>query len=55
MPEPVRVVRALETVSVRRQRTKQIETITTDWLWSTNGTPTLSTPMTSMPSRRFGS
>jgi len=35
MPEPVRVVRALETVSVRRQRTKQIETMTADWLWGT--------------------
>jgi hypothetical protein len=51
MPEPVRVVRAPETVSVRRQRTKQIETMTADWLWSTNGTPTMSTPMTSMPSK----
>ena len=35
MKEAVRVVRSLETVSVRRQRNKKIETITTDWLWVT--------------------
>lgn len=35
MDEPVRVVRSLETVSVRRHLTKEIETTATDWLWVT--------------------
>lgn len=35
MQETVRVVRSLETVPVRRQRTKQIETVIADWLWVT--------------------
>jgi len=35
MQESVRVVRALETVPVRRQRTIQIETVIADWLWGT--------------------
>ena len=35
MDAPVRVVRSLETVSVRRHLTKKIETVTTDWLWVT--------------------
>jgi hypothetical protein len=35
MDAPVRVVRSLETVSVRRHMTKEIETTTTDWLWVT--------------------
>ncbi len=35
MDAPVRVVRSLETVSVRRHLTKEIETVTTDWLWVT--------------------
>lgn len=32
---PVRVVRTIETKSVRRQRTKQVETLTAEWLWVT--------------------
>lgn len=32
---PVRVVRTIETESVRRQRTGRVETMTTEWLWVT--------------------
>lgn len=32
---PVRVIRSLETRSVRRQRTRQPETSTSDWIWAT--------------------
>ena len=32
---PVRVVRTIETTSVRRQRTGRVETMTTEWLWVT--------------------
>jgi hypothetical protein len=33
---PVRVVRSRETRSVRRQRTHEVETQTTEWLWATS-------------------
>jgi hypothetical protein len=33
---PVRVVRSLETRSVRRQRTSKVETETAEWLWATS-------------------
>jgi len=32
---PVRVIRSRETYQVRRQTTKQVESITTDWVWAT--------------------
>ncbi len=32
---PVRVIRSRETYQVRRQTTKQVESITTDWIWAT--------------------
>jgi hypothetical protein len=34
--EPVRVVRSVETRQVRRQRTKELEAQTTEWLWGTS-------------------
>jgi len=34
--EPVRIVRSLETVSVRRQLTRKIEKTTTEWIWATS-------------------
>lgn len=36
---PVRIVRTLETRGVRRQRTKTLETQTSEWLWVTTLTP----------------
>lgn len=36
---PVRVVRTLETRSVRRQRTREIQEQTSEWLWVTTLTP----------------
>ena len=32
---PVRVLRSRETYPVRRQMTKQVESITTEWVWAT--------------------
>ena len=32
---PVRVVRSIETTAVRRQRTRQMEAVTCEWLWVT--------------------
>jgi hypothetical protein len=43
MAERVRVVRSLETRTVRRQRDDQVETLTADWYWVTT-LPTLQAP-----------
>ncbi len=43
MAERVRVVRSLETRTVRRQRDDQVETRTADWVWVTT-LPTLYAP-----------
>lgn len=38
--QPVRVVRAVETTTVRRQRTRHPESVTTEWMWVTTAPQT---------------
>lgn len=44
--EPVRVVRSVERTTIRRQRTKQLETLETEWFWVTSLPPWMASTQT---------